>query len=113
MQELRESIYKALKKYWADFPESEDRNDEKLLNAIMGGVSHELHDPSQRPKHSDDTREFSVDVFTIDEHGLPGLAYFSFEDDRWRFHTDTLVDYNEHGNETRWNWYYPPITKLH
>lgn len=26
------------------------------------------------------------------------------------FKTDTLVDYNEEGAETKWKWYYPTAT---
>lgn len=62
-----------------------------------------------KPKPSKDDITFSEDVYIIDEDGMHGLAYYSFEDEKWRFHTDTLVDYDEPGNETKWLWYYPPV----
>lgn len=66
-----------------------------------------LHSPSEFPKISDDDEDFSVDVLIIDENGLNGVACYIYADKKWIFHTDTLVDYNEKGNETKWMWYYP------
>lgn len=67
-------------------------------------------DPEKsRPRKSPDDSAFSETVFIIDEEGLDGLAFFSFEDDKWTFLTDTLVDYYEPGHETKWRWYYPPV----
>ncbi len=51
---------------------------------------------------------FSVDVFIIDENGMHGIGFYDFELKKWVFHTDTLVDYDEEGAETKWKWYYPP-----
>lgn len=70
----------------------------------------DLHFPTELPVSSKDDPNYSVDVFTCDEEGLHGLAYYVFEDKEWHFHTDTLVDYNEKGNETKWKWCYPPFT---
>lgn len=73
----------------------------------------ELHDPNDHPKSDPYTdTEHSVDVIIVDENGLIGLGYVHYETNSWHFHTDTLVDYNEPGNETKWKWYYPPITKI-
>lgn len=66
--------------------------------------------PTDLPKPSEDDKDFSVDVFIVDEDGMYGLAYYSFADNEWAFHTDTLVDYNEEGYNTRWKWCYPPFT---
>ena len=68
-------------------------------------------DPERnKPLPSKNDITFSDDVFIIDEDGMHGLAYYSFEDCQWKFHTDTLVDYNEVGHETKWKWYYPMFT---
>lgn len=58
-----------------------------------------------------DGEDFSVDVFILDENGVHGIAFWNFDDEVWRFHTDTLVDYNEPNAETKWKWYYPPFDK--
>ena len=69
-----------------------------------------LFDPKRnKPNPSTDDPSFSVDVCIIDEDGVNGLAYFCFEASAWRFHTDTLVDYDEIGAETKWMWYYPVV----
>lgn len=65
-----------------------------------------FYDHTKTPKISED-RDFSEDVFIIDEDGVHGLAYYCFRDSKWYFHTDTLVDYFEEDNETKWKWYYP------
>jgi len=70
-----------------------------------------LFEPAtDKPKRSEDVPEYSVDVCVIDENNINGLAFYDFEDDEWHFHTDTLIDYNETGNETKWRWYYPSVT---
>lgn len=69
-----------------------------------------LFDPKKnKPRPSKDDITFSEDVCIIDENNVQGVAYFCFESMQWRFHTDTLVDYDEPGNETKWMWYYPPV----
>ena len=68
-----------------------------------------LFDKTQLPRVSVDDTLYSEDVFIIDENGLNGLAYYCFEDNKWYFHTDTLVDYDEENHETEWKWYYPPV----
>lgn len=68
------------------------------------------YNPDVLPKRSEDAPEFSVTVGIIDEHGLDGLGYYCFDDKEWSFHTDTIVDYNEPGAETKWKWYYIPVT---
>jgi hypothetical protein len=66
-----------------------------------------FYKPKQLPKPSVDAPEFSDDVFIVDEDGLHGIAYYSFEDKRWCFHTDTLCDYSK--GDIKWRWYYPPF----
>ncbi len=66
-----------------------------------------FHNPSEYPTRVEG-EEFSVDVFILDETGVHGIAFWNFDDKVWRFHTDTLVDYNEPNAETKWKWYYPP-----
>jgi len=77
-------------------------------------VNHNLfYDPNVTfPKSSECDKNFSDDVFIIDEEGLNGIAYYNFDTKKWGFHTDTLVDYNEKGNETKWLWYYPMFNEL-
>jgi hypothetical protein len=69
-----------------------------------------FYDQTQLPEPSEDDKDFSDDVFIVDEDGMYGLAYYSFADSEWAFHTDTLVDYNEDGANTDWRWCYPPFT---
>lgn len=85
--------------------------DKKHLKQItIENVKVRLFDPKRnKPYVSSDDPTFSKDVFIIDEDGVHGLAYFCFESDKWRFHTDTLVDYDEEGAETKWMWYYPVV----
>lgn len=72
-----------------------------------------LYDPKlHKPNQSKEDIRFSEDVFIIDENGMHGLAFYSFEDEEWNFHTETLVDYNESGAETKWKWYYPVVNSL-
>lgn len=71
-----------------------------------------LFDPNKnKPNPSPDDITMSVDVCIIDEDGVNGLAWYCFEESKWKFHTDTLVDYDEPGAETKWLWYYPVVDK--
>ena len=36
---------------------------------------------------------FSVDVITYDEEGMMNIGFYSYDFQKWSFHTDTLVDY--------------------
>ena len=38
---------------------------------------------------------FSVDVITYDEEGMMNIGFYSYDLQRWSFHTDTLVDYSD------------------
>jgi len=70
-----------------------------------------LFDPKKnKPIPSEDDPTFSVDVCIIDEENVHGLAFYSFDNEKWGFHTDTLVDYDEAENETKWCWYYPVVS---
>ena len=69
-----------------------------------------FYNPTEYPTRVEG-EDFSVDVFILDEDGVHGIAFWNFDDEVWRFHTDTLVDYNEKGAETKWKWYYPPFDK--
>lgn len=70
-----------------------------------------FHSAKEIPKVSEKDKRFSVDVFTMDENGMHGLAFYSFEDSgRW-IHSDNVTDYFEKGNEENWKWYYPPFEK--
>ncbi len=88
-----------------------------LAEKVLAVVEHKLeckparfYSPDEYPTRVED-EDFSVDVFILDENGMHGIAFWNFDDEVWRFHTDTLVDYNEKGAETKWKWYYPPFTK--
>ena len=50
----------------------------------------------------------SVDVITIDECDLINIGFYHFVDEKWYFHTDTLLNYDEEGNETDFKWIYQP-----
>ena len=69
-----------------------------------------LNDPTAIPERSEDDRNYSNDVFIIDQDGMIGVAFYNFVIMKWLFHTDTLVDYSEFGNETQWKWFYSPIS---
>ena len=77
---------------------------EPLLPKAVG-----LYDPTVFPNQVPG-ENFSEDVFVVDENGMHGLAFYNFDTETWSFHTDTLVDYNEEGAETKWKWYYPTAT---
>lgn len=62
-----------------------------------------------KPIHSEDDDSYSIDVLIIDENGINGVAFYDYGSMEWRFHTDTLVDYDEKDHETKWMWYYPPF----
>lgn len=38
---------------------------------------------------------FSVDVITCDEKGMMNIGFYSYDLQKWSFHTDTLVDYSD------------------
>lgn len=69
-------------------------------------MHNQIFDPSVIPNVAE-IPAHSVDVITLDEEGMYGLAFYSFEEKIWVFHTDTLVDYNEPGHEMEWKWFYP------
>lgn len=73
---------------------------------VVHRVTVHLFDPSKYiPEPSQDDIIFSEDVLTIDENNLQGVAYYCFNSNRWRSHTDTLCN----PEEIKWMWYYPPI----
>jgi len=78
----------------------------------LSNPSVKLFDPAKnKPNPSPDDITMSVDVCIIDEDGVNGLAWYCFEDEKWKFHTDTLVDYDEPDAETKWLWYYPVVNE--
>lgn len=66
-----------------------------------------LFDPERNKprKHKCDPM-YSDDVCTIDENNIHGLAFYSFEDEEWMFHTEVLTDYKK----VKWMWYYPVVS---
>lgn len=80
----------------------------ELLDKSNEARCYKFHNPTEYPTRVEG-EDFSVDVFILDETGVHGIAFWNFDDEVWRFHTDTLVDYNEKGAETKWKWYYPPF----
>ena len=76
-------------------------------------ITIQLFDPDyNKPRLRKDFPGVSVDVFTLNRHGEHGLAFFSFEDEKWYVHTETFVGYVENTHELKWMWYYPPIDSL-
>lgn len=47
---------------------------------------------------------FSVDVITCDEEGMMNIGFYSYDQQKWSFHTDTLVDYSD----MNFVWMYKP-----
>ncbi|MES2379710.1 MAG: hypothetical protein V4538_01625 [Bacteroidota bacterium] len=70
----------------------------------------QLFPPTQLPKPSTDDAAFSDDVFIIDENNNHGMAYYSFQNGKWYFYTDTNVDYITPRPASKWLWYYPTVT---
>lgn len=83
--------------------------DEDTIEVVKLPVPSQVvfYNPDQLPKKSEEDESFSDDVMIIDENGVHGIGYYDFELVHWTFHTDTLVDYDEPGHETKWKWYYP------
>ncbi len=79
-----------------------------VVEQKTGWEDAKFYNPDEYPTRVEG-EDFSVDVFILDETGVHGIAFWNFDDEVWRFHTDTLVDYNEKGAETKWKWYYPPF----
>jgi len=65
-------------------------------------LSIKFHDPElNKPNPNKDDISFSEDVFTIDETGLIGCAYYDFDLCQWSFHTEQMDD-------SKFKWFYPP-----
>lgn len=62
-----------------------------------------------KPRLSSEDPRFSEDVYILDEDNLIGSGCYNFEEEKWYFHTDTLVDYFEEGDTTKFWWFYPPF----
>ena len=59
------------------------------------------------PKKSEE-EAFSVDVIICFHDNLLNIGYWSFEDERWKFHANTLYDPYEKGEVFPFKWMYPP-----
>lgn len=68
----------------------------------------EVHDQNEHPKPSEDDPSFSVDVICADQEGMMNIGSYSFTDEKWIFHTDTLVDPYEFGEVYPFVWMYRP-----
>ena len=77
-----------------------------IVTYVYQHLSPLFYEPTEYPTRVEG-EDFSVDGFILDETGVHGIAFWNFDDKVWRFHTDTLVDYNELNAETKWKWYYP------
>lgn len=69
-----------------------------------------VYNRNNKPKPSNDSMTLSVDVIAYTEEGLLNIACFDFEEDKWIWHTDTLIDMEEliEGQPMPFNWIYPP-----
>lgn len=102
----REFLVKSLIGNFNEYKQSTDADNIKL--PVPSQVV--FYNPDQFPKKSEDYCEdapYSDDVMIIDENGIHGIGFYDFKYIKWSFHTDTLVDYDEPGHETKWKWYYP------
>ena len=108
-KKIRSSRINAVEEYFPQWPLEKATIATEIAAAIAPHLppSPKFHDPFEHPIRVEG-EEFSVDVFILDETGVHGIAFWNFDDKVWRFHTDTLVDYNEPNAETKWKWYYPP-----
>lgn len=115
MIDLKKQFKKETGMTWVNSQNEPDIDYVAWLEKLVNQYKPELFSPDRKPIYEKDLagniEPFSVDVCIIDEKGVHGLAYFNFDTDEWSFHTDTLVDYNEEGAETKWWWYYPLVTK--
>ena len=60
------------------------------------------------PKKSPDEENHSVDVITRDKDNMLNIGYYSFDEEEWNFHTNTLVDYYPNGKLRDFVWMYAP-----
>lgn len=66
-----------------------------------------IHKKTEIPRQVKN-EHFTVDVITCDKDGLINLGYYDFELNKWRFHTDTVSNYND----VDFVWIYPPIERM-
>ena len=71
-------------------------------------MSNKIYGKQEIPQQSKDDPDFSEDVITCDEGGLLNIGFYSYKENKWSFHTDTLVDYCEKGHEMEFVWMYRP-----
>lgn len=72
------------------FP-SKDERDWSKFTVFKDVIVHSRSEfPSLVPNEA-----FSVDVITYDEEGMMNIGFYSYDLQKWRFHTDTLVDYSD------------------
>jgi hypothetical protein len=69
-----------------------------------------IYTRNNKPKASNDDLTFSEDVIIMTEDGLLNIGYYDFKDDKWKWHTETLVDMEEivDGKPVDFAWIYPP-----
>lgn len=66
-----------------------------------------IYQNNEYPKVSEEDVNHSIDVITRNEGGLLNIGYYHFKDQKWYWHTDTLVDPYEDGLED-FVWMYAP-----
>ena len=72
------------------FP-SKDERDWSKFTVFKDVIVHSRNEfPSLVPNEA-----FSVDVITYDEEGMMNIGFYSYDLQKWSFHTDTLVDYSD------------------
>lgn len=72
------------------FP-SKDERDWSKFTVFKDVIVHSRNEfPSLVPSEG-----FSVDVITYDEEGMMNIGFYSYDLQKWSFHTDTLVDYSD------------------
>jgi len=73
-----------------------------------------IYKNTEHPKLSEDSEkptsdaQLSEDVFTYDQEGLMNVAYYDYDEEKWNFHTDTLIDPYENGKLFNFVWLYCP-----
>ena len=75
---------------------------------VMEFVKPTFHQPSEKPIPAPDDPANSVDVFIMDEDGMHGLAFYSFEYEEWWMNADDFDGFED--GQSKWVWYYPPYT---
>lgn len=70
-----------------------------------------IYTRNNKPDPNPENIEVSQDVIVYTEDGLLNIGFFDYLNEKWSFHTDTLIDMDETGDDgkpVQFNWMYAP-----